>query len=314
VTVHLRTAAQCLLALILAAMLAYAAPAAGDDTTDHEELVGTDAATTDNVGPQGDTATGGAFSSKWQECSSARINKYHTRGSKSFYRFLWSLVGPADDRDVWLAETVWYRYCPNGTRPDKVKPLSWRYCHIHYKEGQVAPFEGIFFDSFVTDGKNTWDQRPVFVPKKEDGTGEGSGGASCSEYKIPKVDRMWFRVVRTSADGSPSYTRYTTATNARVTGILDTFDWVYNPGVAPSTDAEAHVATFAPTTDVSVGDWYGGPLSSTGDATDSALTTDTSADIPAGIGVPPPPPELVIIDADPTPKVKCPQKPLPCIR
>lgn len=285
---QLRNLRGWLTAALIVAVCAFAAPTFADDTTvDAEELSGTDAASTDNVGPEGDTQTGGAFSSKWQECSSARINKYHTRGSASFYRFLWSLVGPVDERDVWLAETLWYRYCPNGIRPDKVKPLAWRYCHVHYPAGQVAPFQGIFFTSYMTDDRVTWDQRAVFVPKREDGTGEGSGGASCNDYKIVKADRKWFRVVRTTSGGAPTYTRYTTATNARVSGIRDTYDWIVNPGQDPIASG-SHIATVSPFADTSVGGWYGGPAKD-GKATDSALTTDTSADIPPGIGVPPVP-------------------------
>jgi hypothetical protein len=235
----------------LAVGLLTAPAVAGDDI---EERVSNTAGGTDNVseGSGGDTATGGSMTSGWAECRSKRINKLHVRSTYSHYQFVWSLVGPIDDREIFLSENLWYRYCPNGIYPDKIKPLSWRYCHLHLPEGQVETFKGVKFASYMTDGTNTWEGPEmdsagvVYVPRKDDGNGEGSGGANCTDYIVPGEDRKWFRVKRFGV----LKTKYTTSTQANVEAFADTVDQI-------ATDGEG-VHTVFPKDDMSVGAWYGG--------------------------------------------------------
>jgi hypothetical protein len=257
---------------------------------DTEELVGKTAAATDNVGEAGDTATGGSLSSTWAECRSKRINKYHTRGTDSFYSFMWSIIGPVDERPIYFSETFWYRYCPNGIYPDKFKPLSWRYCHIHYPEGQVATFDGVGFTSYLTDESTTIEHPEKFVERSPDGTGAGSGGASCDDLIVPKESRRWFRVKRSGN----FVAKYTTATRAQSDWIGDTVDMM-------GTDGESDAHTVKPQDDFSVGSWYSG----TGSNNNSDLgLVDKS--LPPGVGIPAQPFGCVLPEiAFPEPYIGC---------
>lgn len=264
------------LAALATCAVLFTTPPSQADGIDAEEQTASTRTGTDNTGPSGDLATGGASTSTWKECMSKRINKWHTRGSTMKYDYLVNapnIPGGSLEMEAHImnGDTMFYRYCPNGDKPDKFKPFRFKYCHLHSAEGQPASFQGVSYVTWLTDDKKERDypRSPTpgpmfFVPKAEDGTGPGSGGGVCREYRIPKEERVWYRVVR---DVLPA--RWTT--EAFVKANIITFDSITEDG--------NRIHYINPRDDKNIGGWYGGPEA---DFNDANIVDD--GPIPAGLG------------------------------
>jgi len=243
------------------------ATTANAEGIDSEEQTAASRTGTDNSGPSGDLATGGASTSTWKECMSKRINKYHTRGSNSKYDYIVPASNVPNgylEMEAYLmaGDTMFYRYCPNGDKPDKFKPFRFKYCHLHSAEGQPGSFQGVHFVTWLTDDKKMRDypRSPTpgphvafFVPKAEDGTGPGSGGGVCREYRVPKEERVWYRVVRNVLPA-----RWTTEFWMKSNADPMSFDSVTEDG--------NRIAYINPRSDTNIGGWYGGPEANFSDA------------------------------------------------
>lgn len=65
---------------------------------------------------------------------------------------------------VRMTATVAYDYCPNGRRPDKVKPLFMSWCYSHLDGQWTFRFDGVKGNAYFADAGHSADPPTIKVP------------------------------------------------------------------------------------------------------------------------------------------------------
>lgn len=116
-------------------------------------------------------------------CSSKVVLKAGSWSLDTYYQVpkRWGI----DLRDIRLTATTGYWYCPNGRKPDLVKPLWVEFCWSHMSRPHWT-FDGVKFNAYYADSVTTSDPPTIEVP--DDGTVQ-----NCVRQDVRTEIERWLR-------------------------------------------------------------------------------------------------------------------------